>query len=168
MGWEVGQPGNVKIRMVIGAFWHYIFEPQRNLKIRTINGAFCRYLIKHFDLQRNIWKQWINMVHSATIWYDISTWREKNESNESYWYIMSLFYTTCWRTGKNWKKWIQIVHSAAIWLDILTCRENVESKELNAFWDLWSTTFVDPRVLNFVWRNVGVYQFMVSHFCCFP
>ena len=120
-----------------------------DLKTRTINGAFCRYLIKHFDLQRNIWKQWIKMVHSATIWYDVSTWREKIESNESYWCIMSLFYTTFWRTGKNWKQWIQIVHSAAILFDILTCRENVESKELNAFWDLWSTTFMEPRVLNF-------------------
>ena len=64
---------------------------EKKLKAMNLNGAFCHYLVRYLDLQ-NIWKQWIQMVHSAAIWYDISTCRTF-ESNESKWCILTRFET---------------------------------------------------------------------------
>ena len=43
-------------------------------------------------MQRKFQKQWIQMVHSAAIWYDISTC-STFESNESKWCILTRFET---------------------------------------------------------------------------
>jgi len=49
------------------------------------------------------------MVDPDAIWYDILTCRDNFESNESKWYILSLFGTIFWAAEKIliliWKQW---------------------------------------------------------------